>query len=58
MIDNFTRAALAVIAVALATIAVQGMLPSPAGAQFEGCGSSSDPCYVYADSPIAVRVFP
>lgn len=46
MIDNYTKAVLTVIAVALTAIAVQ-MASGPAIAQGSGCGASwYDPCSV------------
>jgi hypothetical protein len=62
MIDRYTKFVLSVIAIALVALASENYV-SPALSGFptgleEGCGSSSNPCYIYADSPLAVRVMP
>jgi hypothetical protein len=49
MVDRYTKAMLTVIAVALAVIALKGVVAPPAVAQFGAsgdCGSLKNPCYI------------
>lgn len=46
MLDFYSKFVLSVIAAALSLLALQGLRATPAAAQFEGCGSKSDPCYI------------
>jgi hypothetical protein len=58
--DRYTKSVLTVIAVALAVIALQNLIPT-ARAQVDRCGdATSNPCYVAASqsSPLYVQADP
>ena len=59
MTDRYSKIMLTLIGVALIAIAAQNAT-RPARAQEEqfSCGDKSDPCYVRADRPLEVQVWP
>jgi len=56
MSNRYTNIVLAIIAIALSAIALQGTI-KPAQAQFgSGCGSRSNPCFVQAAEYFGIDV--
>lgn len=54
--DNYLKAVLTVIALALAVIAIR--LPAPvAYAIGDGCGSKDNPCYIETTHPTGLNVW-
>jgi hypothetical protein len=55
MTDIYTKSVLTVIAVSLAVLAIQGVLPTAAQAQLgSGCGAFYDPCTVEISGTVDV----
>jgi hypothetical protein len=60
MVDRYTKALLAVIAIALVVLAAENSLPAARAQPSERCGNPSNPCYVVAPPgrPVYVEVNP